>query len=803
MISFLEIRAAARRIVRRPATTALVVLTLALGIGATTAVVSTIRGVLFAPLPFPEADRLVNIRELESERDFGNAGYKTILDWKSVQSFSSVAAAGVRSYTLTGAGDAMQLNALGVTHDLFETFGAAPLLGREFEPADDVPDAPRSVVISEELWTSRFGADPSLLGRAILLDGNPTEVIGVMPGRTRIRESEWQGAPVDAWVALKYSASLPRACRGCRHLRAYARLAESATLESAAREVEAFTDALRTRYPDEYPRNGFVRLVSLQDSIVGRPAERALWILLGVAALVLLVAIANAANLALAQLVQRRDEIAIRRSLGASAGRIVRLVTGEVLLQAIAASVAGVALAAGAIGWIRLQAGGNLPRSGDLSLDWRVAATAVAIALASGFAIGLVPAWRAGRWLRQGSGARVVDERGKGRTLLVGVSVALSCVLLSSTLLLLRSVTNLFSIDPGFDPRNVLTFQAYPGGEKYDEHASTLAFYDQIVSELEASPGVETVALTTQLPFAGNTDNAGLVPEDRPELSGADAPDAHRFGVTPGYLEAMRLPLRKGRFFTAADTTGSEPVVVLNETAARTLWPGEDPIGKRVRVAGGEDNPFRTVIGIVGDVHHGELGAPFWPQAYVPMSQFPWGPFVVVIRTAHAPEGAIGTAREVMRGLDPDVPVFAIATLDSLVSGSEATRTFILGLLGGFSAVAVALGMIGVYGVLSFAVASRRREVGVRIALGATAGRVFRLIVGEGMRMVLIALTAGLVAALTFGRLLEGFLHGVTSRDPIALGGTVALLALAALAASALPGWRAARMDAAEALKQE
>lgn len=802
MSALSEIRQTFRRLSRHPGGTILVILTLAIGIAATTAVVTTIRGVLFDPLPFPEDQRLVSIREVESEQDFGNLGFQTYLDLKESSSqIGSMSAVAMRSYTLTGAGDAVQLDAIGVTHDLFRTFRVRPILGRDFTAADDVPDAARVVLLSHELWVERFGGDPEVVGRPVTFDGSPVEVIGVMPPGTRIREGEWRGSGADAWVPLRYASGQPRACRSCRHIRVYGRLADGASLESASREIEALTDSFRRQYPEDYPPHGFTRLVPLREAIVGRMVTGSLWILLAVAAMVLIIAMANAGNLALAGFLRRRNELAIRRSLGASRGRIVRQILGETLFQALVASAIGVPLAAAAIGWIRASAGVNLPRAADLRLDWGIAGIAVLLALVSGLVTGMIPAWRTGAWLRHGT--RVSDDQGKTRAVLVGTNIALSFILVSASVLLLRSVTNLFSIDPGFEPAGVLTFQAWPGSERWDEPQEALALYDRLIADLSALPGVSVAAITTQLPFAGNTDNASLHAEDRPDELSSAAPDAHRFGVTPGYLEAIRLPLQRGRFFTRDDTSGSEPVVVLNETAARVLWPDADPIGRRVRVAGGDDNPFRTVVGIVGDVRHGDLGADVWPQAYVPLSQFPWGPFIAVVRTSGSPESLIAPSREVVRRIDPEIPIYSVTTLESLVAGSEALRKFLLALLGAFALVAVALSMIGIYGILAFAVASRRREVGIRMALGATASRVVGLVLSQGMTIVVLALLVGLAGAVAAGRFLESLLFGVTSRDLATLALTFAGLAFSALLASMIPAWRASRVDPNQALREE
>lgn len=789
-----------RRIQRRPARTLLIVLTLALGLGATTAIVSAIRGVLLAPLAFPRAEQLVTVQEKEDGQGFGTVGFTTYVDWRdSLRSFASLSATSSRSYTLTGAGEPEQLPILGVTHEIFTTFGVRPILGRTFTPADDVRGAPLVVVLSHELWSRRFGRDASIVGRTLRLSDADFEVIGVMPPRLRMRPDEWRTERVDAWVPLRYNTTLAWACRGCRHLRVFGRLREGVSLEQAAREVETFTAALRHAYPRDYPTRGWVSVELLRDVIVGRQVPASLWTIFGIAGLVLLAAIANAGSLALSELFVRHNELVVRQSLGATPGRIARMLVAESVAQSLLASILGVAIAWAAVAWLRANASAFLPRAADLTVDATVVSLCVGIALLSGAAIGLLPALRARKWSLTANGRTIVGGRSRAQQLLVGVNIALSVVLLVGSMLILRSVRNLFAAPPGFDPRGALAFRMAVEGEPYEEAKELLALHSRFLSEARQLPGVESIALTSQLPFAENEDNAGIVAEGAAE-NPANAPMAQRFAITPAYFATLRVPILAGRAFNDSDTATTEPVIIVNETAARMLWPGGDALGKRMRVGGGDDNPWRRVVAIAGDIAPGDLGAPAPAQAYLAMAQF--GPPAEVTMVARTTTGA-APLRALLRRLAPNAPVYRIATLQDLVARSEARRRFVLALLTTFSAVVLALAMIGVYGTLALFVSSRRRELALRTALGASAAEVFRLVLTRGLRLAGLAIAAGIVASLLLGRFLSAFLYGIRNGDPATLVVVTATLAIATTLACAVPAWHAAQVSPEAALREE
>lgn len=783
-----------RRIQRHPARTLLLVLTLALGLGATTAIVSAIRGVLLAPLSFPRAEQLVTVQELDGGDGYGTTGFSTYADWRdSLRSFSSLTATSSRSYTLTTGGEPEQLPLLGVTHEAFTTFGVRPALGRTFTPADDVRGAPRVVILSHELWSRRFGGDESILGRMIRMSDTDFEVIGVMPPRTRMTPDEWRTERTEAWVPLRYNTTLEWACRSCRHLRVFGRLREGVTAEQAAREVETFTAALRRQLADQYPARGWVAVDSLQDVVVGRQMASSLWMILGVAGLVLVAAIANAGSLGLSELFVRHNELVVRQSLGATPARIAGMLVLESVAQALLASVAGAGLAYAAVAWLRANASAFLPRAADLAIDPIVVAICAGIALLSGAVIGVLPALRARKWSLVTNNRGVVAGRSRAQQVLVGMNIALSVVLLVGSTLILRSVRNLFATPAGFDAKSAIAFRM---AVEIDDPGPV---YDRFLREARQLPGVESIALTSQLPFAEDQDNAGMTAEGVTRSFG-DAPNAQRFAVTPAYFATLRIPLRAGRAFDGSDTAKSEPVIIVNEAAARMLWPDGRALGKRMRLGGGDDNPWRRVVAVAGNVAPGDLGAAPVAQAYLPMTQF--GPPTEVTMVARTATGA-APLRALLRRLAPSAPVYKIAALQDLVARSEARRQFVLALLTAFSAVVLVLAMIGVYGILSLFVSSRRRELALRMALGASAAGVFRLVLAQGLRLAGAAILGGIAASLVLGRFLASMLYGVRNGDPATLATVAATLAIATTVACALPAWRAARVAPEATLRDE
>ncbi|HJQ41037.1 MAG TPA: ABC transporter permease [Thermoanaerobaculia bacterium] len=790
-----------RSLKRHPARQLLVILTLALGLGATTSIVSAMRGVLLAPLPFPNAERLVSVGEGENDGHPSTVGFATYADWKpSLRSFSDMAAVANGNATLLGGNDPEQIFLLRVTHNTFGMFGVKPRLGRDFNANDDIRGGPIRIILSDELWKRRFNGDRGIVGRVLRISDIPMEVIGVMPPRTRILEGEWRGQPADAWITLRYNTTLSYSCRGCRHLRVFGRLRDGVTIDQATREAETFTAGLRKAYPNDYSSKSYVAVQSLHDMIVGRQVTSSLWIVFAVAVMVLLAAVSNAAGLRLSELFIRQKEIVVRQSLGATPARLATMLIAESLIQASLASLLGFGIAVAGIRWLRAHSAEFLPRAMDLAIDPAVVATCIAIALLSGALIGWIPAWRARNWATRAEGRGIVSSRAATLRILVGVNVALSVVLLAGSALLLRSVRNLFSTPPGFQATNVVSFRIALGSNRHNDYAVQLALHERFMTQATQLPGVQSIAMSSQVPFAENNDNASMTREEDRNQPNGDAPDAQRFAISPGYFDTLRVPILRGRAFNAADRTKSEPVLILNQTAARVLFGNGDALGRRVQIGGGDDNPFRRVVGVVPDIQPGDLGAPAMAQAYLPLTQFgDASEETVVARTT----GDVMELRELLRRIDPDVAVYKINKLDSLVTASEARRTFILTCIAAFSAVAVALAMIGVYGMLSLMVSSRTRELGLRLALGSTNAGVFRFVVAQALRVVVFALFVGVMASLFLGRLLQSLLYGVANGDPMTIATVIALLATATFIAAAPPAVRAARVSPMRALHEE
>jgi putative ABC transport system permease protein len=784
-----------RPLLRHPARALLMIVTLALGLGATTAIVSAIRGVLLAPLPFPRAEQIVRVSETSQDGGFHTVGFLTFDDWRhSLRSYSSLAAIAQRTYTITSGGEPEQLKMLGVTQNTFALFGVRPILGRDFTAAEDVRGASRVVMLSHELWTRRFGRDPLIVGRIIRMSDTDFEVVGVMPPRTRLIPDEWRDMRIDGWTTLRYDAGHDSACRSCRHLRVFGRLKDGVSATQAARETETFTATLRKLYPKDYPPSSWVNVETLQDVVVGKPVASSLWMMFGLAAMVLVAAIANAASLGLSALFVRHNELVVRQSLGATPGRIALMLVGEALVLSLLASALGISIAQAAVAWLRVNAGAFLPRAADLIIDPMVASICVAIAILCGAMIGLAPALRARRWSLVTNNRGIVAGRSRAQQVLVGANIALSVLLLIGSSLVLRSVRNLFAVPAGFDATNAWSFRMSIEGEQYDDPKALLAMQKRFLDEALRAPGVESVALTSQLPFAEDDDDAGLLPEDRVNSS-YEAPDAQRFGITPAYFATLRVPLLRGRAFGDDDRAESEPVIILNELAARTLWPNENAIGKRVRVA----LVFRRVVGVAGNIAPGDLGAAPRLQVYVPLSQFVRSDVTGVVRT----RGGVEPLRALMHRLDPDVPFYRIASLQSLIVRSEARRQFVLACLSAFSFVVLALAMIGVYGTLALFVSSRKRELALRMALGASAAGVFRMVLSQGLRLAGLAIVVGIGASAILGRFLEALLFGVRNGDPLTLASVTLSLLLASTIACAIPAWRASAVSPETALREE
>jgi putative ABC transport system permease protein len=800
-----DLRYAARVLMRARGFAAIAGITLALGIGANAAIFSVLSSVLLRPLPYADPARLVMVGEREADGTAGNTDYTTFLDWRDrSRGFEEMAL--VRSWqpTLTSNGEPERISAMRVSWNYFHVLGVKPALGRDFRADEDHPDRWRVLLISDRLWRRRFAADPSMVGRVVTMNDRDFTIVGVLPPTFEPLISERFYQPADLWGLVGYDVSLSYACRGCQHLKAIGRLKAGTPLETARADIDAVQIALRKQFPSEYPQ-ATMALVPLQDVLTGhiRPA---LLVLMGAVAFVLLIACANVANLLLARMARREHDLALRTALGASRARLVRQLLAENALLAALGGTGGVALAVIAVPLLTRVAPASMARLADAHVDGRVVAFSALVSLVTALVFGLLPALRASRIdLRDslhGDGRKTAHApTSLARRLLVAADVALAVVLLVGAGLMIRSVDRLIGVNPGFDPDQVLTMQISMVGQAYQKDEAVVAKTDEMITKLRALPGVAAVAAAGQIPLGGNGDRWGFHVQGRAVT--AEDPSVERYSVTPEYFPVMRIPLRRGRLFTDADRAGAEPVMLVGERTARLLWTNADPIGQHVRIGAADSGPWRTVVGIVGDVRHHEMAAPPTMQMYTPQAQLTDSFLTFVIRANGDPAALASEARQTIWSVARDVPVYAVAPLADLVARSVGPRRFVMLLLECFGAVALLMTAVGLYGVIAYTVSERTREIGIRAALGASPGAIVRLVVGSGFAVVAAGLTAGVLVAAGATKYLQGSLYGISPTDPITFATVIALLVLVSLAAQGIPIARAMRVDPAVALRQE
>ena len=802
-----DVRYGFRMLRRTPGFTAAALLTLTLGIGANTAIFTVVDAVLLRPLPFPESRRLVTVGDRNAEGFSSNVGFATVVDWRQRSgAFDALSLLRGWQPTLVTNGEAERVPAVRVSWNFFDTLGVRPAQGRGFSADDDRPDHWPVLLLSDRLWRRRFNADPAIVGRTIVMNDREYRVIGVMPASYEpLIEERYQNVAAELWAPIGYDVNGDSACHSCRHLRAFGRLTRGVTIQAATAEMNAIREQMRREHPTNFDA-GSIAIVPLDHALTG-PVKTALYVLLGAVGFVLLIACANVANLLLARSVTRQRELALRSVLGAGRARIVRQLLTESLMLSGAGAVAGAAAAALAVRGLASLAPVTLPRLDHVGVDARVLAFTAAVALLSGVVFGLIPALRAGaadpRATLAIDSRTTAGGRSRARSALVVVDLALALVLLTGAGLMLRTAAALTRATPGFDADRVLTFQFSAGGQAYATDERYLAYEQRVLERLRALPGVEHAALAGQIPFGGNGDCRGFHVKGRMKPNPVDDPCLERYGVTPDYMRVMGIPLRAGRMIAEADTATSQPVLVISESTARLVWGNDNPIGSEVRIGGADRGPWRTVVGVVGDVNHADLAEPPLAAFYNPQTQMA-DAAVAVLKTAQA-DGAVvaAAARAAMRELDPAVPVYELETLKTLVARSSAQRLFVMRLLMGFAAVAVLLAAIGLYGVVSYGVTQRTREVGVRVALGAQPGDVLRLVLSSGLWLVGVGVAVGLASALAATRYLESLVFGVNPIDPLTFMAAAVLLIVVALGAHVVPIRRALRIDPASALRAE
>jgi putative ABC transport system permease protein len=802
---FTDLRYALRLLLKAPGFTAIVVLVLTLGIGANTAIFSIVNGVLLKPLPFADAAQLVAIdTTVRNEPD--DTAYLDFLDWRAqATTIDRMAAYATAAVTLTGRGEAASIPTAVVTADLFPLLGVAPIQGRVLTPADDARGATRTAVISETLWAQRFSRDPSIVGRAVVLDGDPIVVAGVMPARFEFPFDAEN--PPQIWMPIMASRfSLQWADqRGASFLKAIGHLRSGARLPAAQAELSEIAARVNAANPQDGRSARGVIIRPFQAMLV-RNYRLALVVLFCAVAAVLLIACANIANLLLARGTARGREIAVRTALGASRAQILRQLLSESIVLAALGGVGGTLLALWGVDALVRISPLQIPRLHSVHIDQSVLAFTVVATMVTGVLCGLFPAFQLSRanpgdalkdGERGGSGA----HGGRTRQGLVVAEVALSLVLLVSAGLLLRSFAMLQRVSPGFVTERAVTMQILLPQTKYPNQTSFINFYRRLEQEMRGLPGVTASAVSTTLPMTGSDIGMGFKVEGRPVDPGVRTSAAF-FGVSSDYFSTMGIRIARGRGFTERDDERAPSVIVINETMAEKYWPGEDPIGKRVTVSYNKTPP-REIVGIAADVKLSELTDARKPQMYTPFVQTPWPFLATVVRTTAAPQSAAGSLRQALARLDPEQAAGEIRTLDEYVARSIATPRFTALLVGSFAALALLLAGFGLYGVMAYSVAQRRREIGIRMALGARAADVRSLVVGQALRMGAAGLAIGLAGAVLVARVLDSLLFGVTAGDPLTFAGVSAALLAVLLIAAYLPARRATRVDPIVALRAE
>jgi predicted permease len=803
-----DLRYAVRMLRKNPGFTAVAALTLALGIGANTAIFSVVNAVLLRPYPYKDQDRLVWLWETRlPEVPRFPPSPANFLDWQKQNTvFEQLEAVNVRDFNLIGGAYPERIRGMLITHGLFSLLGVRPQIGRDFFPDEDQPGHSNVAILSHELWERRFGGDPNILNQSILLDDQQFTVIGVMPPSRGLR---WRDT--DIWTPIAFTAEQVQNRRG-GVVNVIGRLKPEVTFEQARSEMSLIAGRLANQYPDTNAECN-VSIFPLHEHVVSeiRPT---LLLLLGAVAFVLLIACANVANLLLARAAVRQKEIAIRTALGASRWRIIRQLLTESLLLSLAGGIIGLTLASWGLKIMMAMADIFWPRVMDVSLDVRILAFTTAITLLTGLSFGLVPALQiskpnlnetlkdAGRGSTEGGRRRLV------RNALVVVEVAISLVLLVGAGLLMKSFIGLQKVDPGFDPKNALTVSISLPERKYPERDRQAAFYSRLIERVSVLPGVQAMGAASAVPFSnahwGGSFGRGFRIEDS---TGVRAEDwTSYYSVSPNYFRAMGIPLLRGRLFTDLDTKGALRVAIINNTMAKRYFPNEDPIGKRIRLTSLFNNDpevYREIVGIVGDVKSSSLVQEAPPQTYEPYMQEPLPFMTLVARTAGDPTGLNEAIRREVLQLDKEQPIFLSRTLDSLIATSTGHQRFSMMLFGVFAAAAIALASVGLYGVMSYAVTQRTHEIGIRMALGAQRRDALGLVLRQGLRLTLGGIAIGLIAAWAATRLLINLLYGVSATDLPTFVGVSLLLIGISLLACYIPARRATKVDPVVALRAD
>jgi predicted permease len=812
---FQDIRFGVRMFGKNPGFTCVAVFTLALGIGANAAIFSVVDAVLLRPLTYKDSDRLVTL--LHDGTDPVSVANYT--DWREQsRSFEAMAAAEYWSPNLTDVDSPEHIPGLKVTQNLFPMLGAQPQLGRAFTAEEDQKGAEHEVILSYRLWQRRFAGDGNVIGKAVKLDGELYTIVGVMPREFKF--APFWSTHTELWVPIAFGERVHN--RGGNSLRIFARLKIGVTLAQARAEIATLTARLEQQFPGT---NRDVAVTPLMEQVVGK-IQAPLLVLLGAVGFVLLIACANVAHMLLARAAARQKEIAVRAALGAPRARVVRQFLTENLLLTAMGACAGLLLATWGTHALVALSPADIPRVESVTIDARVVVFLLAVSVLTGVVFGLAPAMQASvvnlsDVLKEGGrGGSESVGRNRLRSFLVASEFALALMLLIGAGLMIRSFFALQSVDPGFNPHNVLSMVVSVAGSNEADPNRRVLFYQQLLERVRAVPGVESVGGINHLPLAGDIWGWTFLIEGRPKPRPGEAPSAVYRIVTPGYFQTMRLPLIRGRDISAADNATAPGVAIINEEAARTYWPGGDPLGQHISFDSSDSgsSTWLTVIGVAKNAKQEDWATPPFPEAYLAAFQnrdFLGQPgahgeatlhmayITLVVRTTRDPGALVSTVKSTVWSLDRNLPISEVLTMDTVVADANAQPRFEMLLLGLFAVVALVMAAVGIYGVMSYSVSRRTHEIGIRISLGASRNEVFRLIVRQGMVLALVGSAAGIAGALLLSRLMVKVLYGVRPIDPITFAGVTLLLTVVALAANYIPARRAMQVDPIAALRHE